>query len=164
MTFSDLLLQIPKGRPGTKPVDPEIRFWKKVMPEPNSGCWLWEGGLDGKGYGTFLISLPVRHNVRAHRFSYELHKGAIPAELELDHLCRNKVCVNPDHLEPVTHEENMRRCPELGKWSRAHITHCPHGHEYSDENTYMWRNMRHCRECNRITNRERARELARKKV
>lgn len=80
----------------------------------------------------------------AHRWSYEFHVGPIPEGLDLDHLCRNRGCVNPDHLEPVTREENIRR-------AFATVTHCPSGHPYSDENTYVRPGTVHrkCRACAR---------------
>ncbi len=147
---------------GITPIDPLLRFWGKVSPEPNTGCWLWEAALDGKGYG--VLSIPPRGRIQAHRFSYVAHVGPIAEGLELDHICRVRCCVNPDHLEPVTHLENMRRSPVLGKWSRAHITHCPHGHEYTEENTYTWGNMRHCKQCNRERNLRKYHERASKNV
>jgi hypothetical protein len=94
--------------------DDEARFWQKVskngpVPDyaPHLGpCWLWTGGLDGKGYGQF--GLGGKH-VRAHRFAYELLVKPIPAGLDLDHLCRVITCVNPAHLEPVTRQVNRQR-------------------------------------------------------
>jgi hypothetical protein len=72
------------------------------------GCWLWTGAKAGKGYGAIWQGSSARMTY-AHRAIYESMIGAIPDELELDHLCRNHACVNPDHLEPVTHSENLRR-------------------------------------------------------
>lgn len=80
------------------------RFWEKIEIQ-NSGCWAWKGSLVG-GYGSFFANKRV---VKAHRWSYEQFVGPIPDGLELDHLCRNTCCVNPAHLEPVTHAENVRR-------------------------------------------------------
>jgi len=93
-------------------------------------------------------------NWRAHRFSFTLHLGEIPDGLELDHLCKNKLCVKPDHLEAVTHAENVRR-GNAGKWQREK-THCPQGHPYSEENTYVIpaTGHRQCRECNRARGRK----------
>jgi hypothetical protein len=70
--------------------------------DENTGCWNWQLGKTGRGYGSL-------NNVMAHRLYYRKHKGPIPEGLTIDHLCRNKVCVNPDHLEPVTLQENLRR-------------------------------------------------------
>lgn len=104
----------------------------KFIPEPNSGCWLWTASLDKHGYGQ------VRHGNttgRAHRVIYEAERGPIPFGLVLDHKCRNPVCVNPDHLEPVTQAENLRRSPvTLGSIHRAK-THCKKGHPFTPLNT-----------------------------
>lgn len=83
------------------------RFMEKVSPEPNSGCWLWLGSEWGKGYGSFVIERGK--GCQAHRAAYELFVGPIPEGLQLDHKCRVHICVNPDHLEPVTQRENTIR-------------------------------------------------------
>lgn len=123
------------------------RFQKFVAPQP-SGCWHWTGAKTAKGYGRFYLD----GNKHAHRVAYELHKGAIPTGLVLDHLCRNPCCVNPEHLEPVTLAENVKRGDHVGKGWKRHITHCPQGHEYTPENTYLERKAdgktkRHCKAC-----------------
>jgi hypothetical protein len=87
----------------------EERFWAKV--EKTDACWLWTGSRNGRGYGLLNVATGASP-VRAHRFSYELLVGTIPAGLQLDHLCGVKACVNPAHLEPVTNEENSRRARE----------------------------------------------------
>lgn len=94
-----------------------------------NGCWLWEGALNPSGYGA-VNGQPVngKINTQAHRHSYEVFVGTIPEGMELDHLCKNRRCVNPDHLEPVTHLINVRR----GDACRATDTHCANGHLYED--------------------------------
>lgn len=131
------------------------RLYKLICFEPFSGCWLWNGRLNKDGYGR------TADDKLAHRVSYTLLKGAIPDGLELDHLCRVRCCVSPDHLEPVTQAENFRRSmpntQAIRKWTAdraARTTHCPYGHEYSAENTFLKRGMRNCRECHRRRNRK----------
>lgn len=122
-------------------------FIARVMPEPMSGCWFWTSSIDSKGYGRYY-SKGKRH--RAHRFAYQAIHGPIPAGLELDHLCRVRSCVNPTHLEAVTHRENARRSPVIGKtWRiKAEATHCIRGHRFDAANTYVRDNgTRHCRAC-----------------
>jgi hypothetical protein len=106
-----------------------------------SGCWPWLAATTN-GYG---VAWDGDRQVPAHRLMYELLVGPIPAGLELDHLCRNHGCVRPDHLEPVSHAENVRR-GESGAHQRRK-THCPQGHEYTEENTYQYRGWRVCRQC-----------------
>lgn len=108
-----------------------------LMVERADGCWEWQGGRDGMGYGTIIVQ---RQTLRAHRASYEAFVGPIPDGLELDHLCRHKECINPAHLEPVTHSENLRR-------HYASITACPKGHAYTEANTYLDHGKRRCRAC-----------------
>lgn len=122
----------------------EERFWRYALPEPNSGCWLWIGSIRPDGYGQFSVSAG-RARV-AHIVAWEMYRGPVPEGLELDHLCRVRSCVNPDHLEPVTHRTNLLR--GTGASARnVDKTHCPHGHEYTDDNVYFHRGGRHCRIC-----------------
>lgn len=130
------------------------RLWERVSPEPNSGCWLWLGGHSPRGYGMFYVN---GKNRAVHRVSFELYVGPIPDGLELDHKCRNPACLNPAHLEPVTHIENMRRGQPgiiTGAKQRAK-THCPSGHKYEGRNLYVRNNgERECAECSRIRSKE----------
>lgn len=119
------------------------RVWNLVAPEPNTGCWLWLGAVNHSGYGTMTIGRRTR---MAHRASYEAHKGAIPEGLAIDHRCKVRSCVNPDHLEPVTTAENNRRSPKMTPLA----THCIHGHPFSGDNLSWDGKQRRCKECNRI--------------
>ena len=123
----------------------EQRFWPKVD-KRQDGCWVWQAATL-KGYGQFNVGHRICY---AHRVAYELVVGPIPDGLELDHLCRNTLCVNPDHLEPVTMRVNILRS-QSEPANNARKTHCPHGHAYDAENTYVNpKGHRSCRECRRI--------------
>lgn len=132
----------PKRRPAAD------RFWAKVV--KTDGCWNWTGATQKPGYGRFVIE---RGRLSlAHRWAYEAMVGPIPEGMTIDHLCWNKVCVNPDHLEVVTREENARRGnPHTQK------THCKWGHELTPDNVYHPRRnpeARDCRTCRRRRNAE----------
>lgn len=110
------------------------------------GCWLWGGFTEPKGYGRFQVGGAAR---LAHRISYELHVGPIPDGLVLDHLCRVRNCVNPEHLEPVTSRENTLR-GETPAAANVTKTHCLRGHEFTAENTRATlKGGRSCRACER---------------
>ncbi len=132
------------------------RFWSKV--DASGSCWIWTGGQNGRGYGKFGIA---KKNWRAHRLSYAAMIGDIPDGLSLDHLCRNRACVNPLHLEPVSVGENNRRGlgPTLaGARHAARMalrTHCPQGHPYSGANLYSYPTGRMCRACGLARSQER---------
>lgn len=117
------------------------RFLAKFVVQA-SGCWEWTASRDRRGYGHFKV---LEGNSRfAHRWSYQHFVGPIPDGLELDHLCVNPSCVNPDHLEPVTRAENQRR-------RLARMTACHRGHPFDEANTYRpYEGRRVCRACHRL--------------
>lgn len=137
----------------------EERFWNKVDRRSPSECWPWQGTRDYKGYGKFYANGKATLPVLAHRFSYELAKGPMPAALVTDHLCRNRACVNPAHLEAVTSRINTLRGDTIAA-AHAAKTHCPQGHPYAGDNLKI--NSKGSREC-RICARKTAREYARRK-
>ena len=120
------------------------RHWDKVTYEPNSGCWLWLGAVTKRGeYG---IVRDHGELTVAHRFFYAAYKGHIPGGLILDHLCRVRCCVNPDHVEPVTSAENTHR----GLPTKRTAAHCGHGHPRTPANTYYRSNgYTECSVCHR---------------
>lgn len=107
-----------------------------------SDCVEWSGHRDRDGYGK-------SNGKRAHRVAYEREVGPIPDGLQLDHLCRNRACVNVAHLEPVAPRENTLRSPIAPAAMNARKTHCLRGHEFTPENTYPQPGGRMCRECHR---------------
>ncbi len=126
----------------------ETRFWPKVtLPSTPDGCLEWTGARTWNGYGTFSAN---GHRTLAHRFAYEWLVGPIPTGLDIDHLCRNRGCVNPNHLEPVTRQENILRgeAAERLRAKYAARTHCRNGHPYNAANLYLYKNgYRYCRAC-----------------
>jgi hypothetical protein len=120
----------------------EKRFWGKVNKADNTdSCWIWLGAKIPDGYGQISATA-------AHRLSWQIQNGEVPQELELDHLCRVRHCVNPWHLEPVTTRENILRGQGLAA-QNARKTHCNKGHEFNENNTRIWDNKRFCRSCER---------------
>lgn len=127
---------------------PIERFLEKIRHLDN-GCQEWTAYRGGNGYGRFYYG---GKGALAHRWSYEFHVGPIPDGLVIDHRCRNRGCVNPDHLEAVTMSENVLRGigPETTAARRRAISRCPQGHPYTDENTYVdGQGGRACRICKR---------------
>ena len=116
--------------------------------DANSGCWNWHGTIDKDGYGKIKIRSIRNASLYAHRVSYELYCEPIPDGLQIDHLCRNRRCANPEHLEPVTCKVNIERS------DRAQKKECKRGHPFTTKNTYFARQgkyvMRSCRQCQRI--------------
>ena len=132
------------------------RFLSKVQQGADGECWEWTGAKFTTGYGNLFIR--GGQCMVAHRYSWLAHRGPYDQRLDLDHLCRNRGCVNPDHLEPVTRQVNLNRSP-IGNLAK---TLCPHGHEYDEANTYRdARGSRFCRACMRKRGQEyRARKRA----
>lgn len=115
----------------------QASFWNKV--KKTDTCWLWTGALDSSGYGNVQIKNKM---LKAHRVSYGIDK--IPKGLQLDHLCRVRHCVRPEHLEPVTQAENLKR----GVHYQKNKKRCPQGHSYNYKNTHITtRGWRRCRAC-----------------
>lgn len=119
------------------------RFWAKV--DKTSSCWRWIGAVKSNGYGNFWDG----RYWNAHRWAYEALVGPIPAGLTIDHLCRNRQCVNPDHLEPVTMAVNLERGTSRAAVSAYHAarTHCKRGHAKTPENTYYHESGNQCQPC-----------------
>lgn len=119
------------------------KFLEKIKVNDN-GCWEWQSTIDTGGYGQLKEHGKI---LSAHRLAYELFKGAIPQGLTIDHLCRNRRCVNPDHLEVVTMRENILRGNGVTAMN-ARATHCVNGHPFDLFNTYFLSvGWRHCRIC-----------------
>lgn len=131
------------------------RALEKIEADPNSGCWLWTGALDAQGYGRITRGAhPDDRQARvlplAHRIVFFHYRGPIPAGLEPDHLCRTRCCVNPWHLELVTHQENIAR----GQWQPAknsRKTSCERGHPFVEGSMTIYDGSRKCMVCNKMT-------------
>lgn len=145
-TADDFVMPLthPDVIPATKQITLGKRLAAKTLPEPNSGCYLFIGAVGPNGYGRLGVGSRGSGTIYAHRASYEIHVGPIPHGLTIDHLCRNKLCVRPAHLEAVTATENTRRAAVVK-------TSCPQGHPINDLNTQqgVGRAGRQCRVCSR---------------
>lgn len=115
------------------------RLWGKAELNDN-GCFVWTAAKIGDGYGRISVN---NQNKLAHRVAYGEVIGEIPDGLTVDHLCRNKSCINPMHMELVTLKENIQRRPQ---WQSLK-THCKNGHEFTDTNTYKYSGFRYCKQC-----------------
>jgi hypothetical protein len=118
--------------------------------DAGTGCWMWSSKVGRDGYGLIELRGPAggrssRHWRVAHRVAFEAFVGLVPSGLELDHTCRVRSCVNPDHLEPVTHAENVRRAKPYGLTAS-----CRRGHSFTLENTRTSGARRVCRQCEAI--------------
>ena len=124
----------------------EERWWSCIEKASN-GCWVWKGVPNKSGYGGLKVN---GKTVLAHRFGYEMLRGSIPEGMQIDHLCRNRLCVNPEHLEIVTSRVNTLRGDTIAA-KEFRQTHCIRGHLLSGENLKMRANgKRICRQCKRI--------------
>lgn len=128
--------------------------FERLYEVDESGCWLWRSKINQAGYGMIWGGIELGRELRAHRVAYELHVGPIPDGLTIDHLCRVRHCVNPDHLQAVTRGTNVLRGAS-GPAANARKTHCKRGHEFTPENTYVTKaGYRNCRACMAMWQRE----------
>lgn len=133
------------------------RFWSKVVPEPMSGCWLWEGPEYRNGYGAFTVKRNGRtKNFLAHRLAYQLTSGVTltDSKVVVRHTCDTRLCANPGHLLLGTQYDNIHDAIRRGRFrtgsANAAKTHCQHSHEFTPENTTVSkRGYRTCRTCHR---------------
>lgn len=145
------------GRP---PMSVKERILAYTSVDPQTGCWEWLASATVSGYGRIMLTREkkVHRSSLAHRAAYEEWVGPIPEGLHIDHLCRNTICCNPEHLEAVTPLENLLRSEAPSNTFRT-ATHCIHGHEFTPENTQLVPKGRRCIACAR----RRARESAQRK-
>lgn len=145
------LAGVPMRHRSTKSKPALVRFYARISPEPNTGCWLWAHGVSGQRghqYGCFKHG----HTRSAHVASYLLHKGDIPHGMCVCHSCDQTLCVNPDHLFLGTQKDNVRDCYSKGRGQKHQSakTHCPNGHEYAGDNLHIRPDgARRCRACAR---------------
>ena len=137
---------------GHKPTTLEGRIMAKVRTDPDSGCWVWTGARHPEGYGN--VNLGGGRYGSTHRAMYEIHRGPIPAGMDLDHVaargCTSRACCNPDHLEPVPHRENVRRSSHPSIVASLAGT-CTRGHSLAEDGYRRGGDgeIVHCRACRR---------------
>ena len=115
------------------------RIFERSVAIPFAGCWVWTAGVNSNGYGSMTVH---GKPVGAHRASYMAFKGKVPNGLDIHHICDNRLCVNPDHLEAVTHSENIK-----AQKPRKRKSECTNGHALTIDNVYEWNGNRSCRIC-----------------
>lgn len=139
------------GRRGAIPTPASERFHSKYEIDPVTGCWNWTAARGDHGYGTIgeTVAPMKRKTLLAHRLSYEMHKGPIPEGLVVDHICNNRGCVNPDHLQAITNLENINRSPSP-EVQRRLANRCIRGHDLTDPEILYIRpdtGRRQCKAC-----------------
>ena len=121
-----------------------LRFWVKVLVGLENECWLWAGAKDQKGYANFTVN--KYKTGKAHKFSWILHFGLIPAGLQVDHECNNPSCVNPNHLQLLTGYKNNEKSNSASAINKRK-THCIRGHKFDERNTLRKNGRRYCIIC-----------------
>jgi hypothetical protein len=149
-------MTLPKKPIGLLTNSDKARFWAKV--DTSGDCWEWTAYRDAAGYGIFQLGKTGPR--KAHRVSWALTNGEPDPALVIDHLCRNRACVNPDHMEQVTQRSNVLRGTAPAA-QQARRTECRHGHPLSGSNLMVSRGRRICRTCHRASN---LRSIARRKA
>lgn len=134
------------------------RFLDQIEPATDSGCMEWGGRMPPslKGYGA--ISMPLDGGfwtISSHRLAWVLFRGPIPDNLQVLHDCDNRACVNPSHLSIGTIQQNMIDRDKRGRNHNKSKTVCKYGHAFSDKNLSLYKRARRCKECRKVTERNR---------